>query len=149
MKVHARSLVALSLGAGACFLLSELAYNANLGRYENLDPAPFSKLTPLWGILALIVPGTVIAIVSEYRVPLLSAAAYVIGLESNFWHHFDEGDAHRSEYILDFFTRYWPKIVADLIAVAACGAIVGIVALMLVRRLKPVGINFLRRLSGE
>jgi hypothetical protein len=136
MSTSIRTLAAILLGSAAFFALADVLQAAQTGLFENPHPTSFARLWPLWSVSLCVLPGIIVALFANRRVPLLSAAAYCIGMLSHFWYHYDEGDIPRRHW--DFF-QHWPGNLGGLLAVGALGAVIGFAAVILRARLLNQG----------
>ena len=92
MASGTRAAVATLLGAAAFYVLVDVVGAAQFGKFENPNPTLFARLGALWSISLLVVPGALVALLGNKRVPLLSAIAYLTGFLSHYLYHFGEWD---------------------------------------------------------
>lgn len=117
-----RCIALVLIGAAALYGLQDVAEAARFGAFENPNPSLFSKLAPLWTVLLIIVPATLIGLLADRWATVLSAAAYPIGFLSHFLYHYGEWNQPPEPISSLRFT------LKDCLAVLIVGAIGALVA---------------------
>jgi hypothetical protein len=132
MNSGIRAVAVTLIGAAVLYALLDVVHAAQFGTFENSDPTLFARLWAVWSTSMFIVPGVLIALLSNRRVPLIGAIAYGVGFISNLWYHYDEGNVARDRWAL-FQTsiQHWPSSLASFLMIAAVGAVVGLIAVRL------------------
>ena len=130
MQVRFKPLLVLLLGASISFALRELDLFAWRNGFENPDPPFLYRLVWLCNILYWLVPGFVVGLLSKRNAAWLSALAYVLSSFVNFCYHDGE---HQVPY--RFLPDLQPAMLLDFLLFGLMGAIVGLIAAWLRRRL--------------
>ena len=130
-----RSIALILIGAAAIYGLQDVVEAARFGAFENPNPSLFSKLAPLWTVLLIIFPGTLIGLIAGRWATVLSAAAYLIGFLSHFLYHYGEWNQPPEPISALRFT------LKDCLAVLLVGAIGALVAfcVALAKSRLPIG----------
>jgi hypothetical protein len=132
MRLGIRAVASILAGAVAVYALQDMVAAAQFGAFENPNPSLSSRLETFWSVLLFIIPGTLVALLANRCVPVLSAVAYVTGFLSHFLYHYGEWDQPPKPISTLHFAL---KDYFALLVVGAIGAIVAFVAAQMKRRL--------------
>jgi hypothetical protein len=123
------------LGASIEFALRQVSHAAFWDGFElppGVYPTYLSRLSWLWTVLSVVLPGVVVGFLLSRYAARLSGLSYLIGYVADFCYHDRE---HQVPHEFLPGLKYWPSLIRAWLIVAVAGAIVGFVAAWARRRL--------------